>query len=356
VQFLDDEESLPPLSEDPGDPEPPLAGDERRRQYMVRRLIAVAGGVLILVLLVFGVRGCLDARKARSFENYQSDVTSIAEESSQLGESFFGLLNEPAGDSDLSLEQQVNSFKGTAESLVSRIEALDPPGELSAAQRDLVFTFELRRDGLGVIASQIPRATGDETSAPAIEEITRQMKVFLASDVLYDRGRASADAAFTDEGIGGQLPESVFLNTQQDWLDPIVVGNAINSAAGSSTDVTGGVHGLGLVEAGTTVNGVPVTPGVQTSVPADGEVEVQAQVQNQGESDEGDIDVTATVAGSSGKKQISSIAPGETQTVTIPINATPPPGQVQTLEVTAATVPGEQVSDNNTAEYTIVFE
>ena len=355
MQFLDDEETLPPLSEDPADPEPRLAGDERRRQFMVRRLIAVAGGVLILVLLVFGVRGCLDARKARSFENYQSDVTSIAEESSQLGESFFSQLNDPTQESDLSLEAQVNADKGTAEALVSRIEALDPPGELASAQRDFVFSLELRRDGLAVIATEIPRAAGDETSEPAIAEIDRQMRVFLASDVLYERGRESANAVFHEEGVGGDLPASVFLDDQQDWLDPTTVDLAISGASGASADVTG-VHGLGLVEAGTTVNGVPVTPGVQTSIPANGEIEVSAQIQNQGEGEESDIDVTASVAGQTGKKQISSIAPAETVTVTIPINASPPPGQVQTLEVTAATVPGEQVSDNNTAEYTIVFE
>ena len=51
---------------------------------------------------------------------------------------------------------------------------------------------------------------------------------------------------------------------------------------------------------------------------------------------------------------ISSIEAGETGTVVIPL--TPAPKGEVTLEVEAAPVPGEEVSENNEASYTVVFE
>ena len=53
-------------------------------------------------------------------------------------------------------------------------------------------------------------------------------------------------------------------------------------------------------------------------------------------------------------QDISSIAPGETQTVTIPLTPAPT-GQV-TLDVEVEAVPGEQVTDNNKASYTVTFQ
>ena len=51
---------------------------------------------------------------------------------------------------------------------------------------------------------------------------------------------------------------------------------------------------------------------------------------------------------------IETIGAGEIGTVSIPLTPTPS-GEV-TLEVKVDTVPGEQVSENNEASYTVVFE
>jgi len=54
------------------------------------------------------------------------------------------------------------------------------------------------------------------------------------------------------------------------------------------------------------------------------------------------------------EQQISSIGPGETQTVKIPL--TPAPKGQATLDVEVRPVPGEQVSSNNKASYTVTFQ
>ena len=59
---------------------------DHQRQIMVRRAVGVGIVVLLLILIVLGIRGCLNARKERSFENYVSDLNAIAAQSNQLSE------------------------------------------------------------------------------------------------------------------------------------------------------------------------------------------------------------------------------------------------------------------------------
>ena len=78
-------------------------------------------------------------------------------------------------------------------------------------------------------------------------------------------------------------------------------------------------------------------------------------VQNQGESTENGVTVSVTVERRTRcSRDISSIEAGAEETVTIPL--TPAPKGEVTLEVEAEPVPGEEVSENNEASYTVVFE
>ena len=55
-------------------PQPPGGSIDRPPDPHGTAGIAVGAGVLVLVLLVFGVRGCLDSRKERAFKDYVRDV------------------------------------------------------------------------------------------------------------------------------------------------------------------------------------------------------------------------------------------------------------------------------------------
>ena len=78
------------------------------------------------------------------------------------------------------------------------------------------------------------------------------------------------------------------------------------------------------------------------------------QAMNQGESEESGVTVTVDIGGQVLEEQISSIAPGETQTVSIPL--TPAPTGTVDVQVEVQPVPGEEVSENNVATYPITFE
>ena len=69
---------------------------------MIRRGIALVGGLLILILLVLGVKGCLNARKERALKDYARDVSQIVDETSQTSKAFFNRLEDPG---DLSVTE-----------------------------------------------------------------------------------------------------------------------------------------------------------------------------------------------------------------------------------------------------------
>ena len=63
--------------------------------------------------------------------------------------------------------------------------------------------------------------------------------------------------------------------------------------------------------------------------------------------------VSVTAGGTTLQESIASIEAGESSTVTIPL--TPAPKGTVTLEVSVEPVPGEQVTENNEATYTVEF-
>ena len=115
MAFLDEDDSFPPVATDPDDPHrmPP----ERQRIFMLRRLGAVAVGILILILLVLGIRGCLNARKERAFENYARDLSTVSQESQQLSEEFFNRFEDPGNLTALNFETEIRSDRSQADGL-----------------------------------------------------------------------------------------------------------------------------------------------------------------------------------------------------------------------------------------------
>jgi hypothetical protein len=320
-----------------------------------RRALALGAGLLVLILLVLGVRGCLNARKERALKDYAQDVAQIVDETEQTSKSLFGKLEDPGSLSVTEFVAEVNADRSAMDNYLARVDGLDAPGDMGNAQDTLELVYELRGSAMGKIADQMSTALGDVGSEKATASIARQMNVLAASDVLYaEVARPEIDGVLADNGIeADDVPESVFVPDGTEWLDESAISEALGSVSGASAAATPGVHGLGLL--GTSVNGTELTPEGSAAVAAEETPEVEVQVQNQGESAENGITVSVSVSGGGTLQQdISSIEAGETATVTIPL--TPAPKGEVTLEVVAEPVPGEQVSENNEATYTVIFE
>jgi hypothetical protein len=321
---------------------------------MLRRALALGLGLLVLILVALGIRGCLDARKNRALTDYADDVTQIIEETDRTGKSFFDKLSDPGSLSVTEFVAQVDADRSAMDNYRARVDSLDTPGDMESAQGKLELVYELRGSAMNEIADRMSTALGDVGSEQAIKAIAKQMSVLAASDVLYASVvRPEINGVLADNDIEGEdVPKSAFVPDGTEWLDEANVSSALGSVSGATGGETPGVHGLGLL--GTSINGTELAAEATTSVSAEETPEVEVEVQNQGESTENGITVSVGVEGGETLQGTISMLPaGETEVVTIPLTSAPK-GTV-TLEVEAEPVPGEQVSENNSATYTVEF-
>jgi hypothetical protein len=334
-----------------------------RQTLMVRRGLAAGAGLLVVLILVLGLRACLDSRKERAFTDYTQDVNSLVQQSDQESSKLFQLLQGRGGRGQaVNIENTLNALRGESAQLVDQANSdLDPPGELKSAQRYLVETLEFRRDGLEEIANALPTALGDQDRRRGTRTVAFQMQVFLASDIVYSRRFVPRLAAqLKDQELEDELriPRSQFLPNVE-WIDPGFVTDRVDAlrSGGGGGAASPGLHGTGL---GTvTLGGQTLTPGGSATIQASADLAFAVQVVNQGENDESDVTVKVTV-GRGGDRQalegrLDSIARGETKSVNVPLKKTPPTGQAVQVAVEVEAVPGEKKTDNNKASFSAIF-
>lgn len=320
---------------------------------MLRRALALGGALILLILIVLGIKGCLDARAESELSDYARKVAEIVESTEQTSKDFFTKLESPGNASVTDFVNEVNADRSAMDSLRTRVEGLGAPGDMSAPQKNLELTYELRAGAMDEIAEKMPTALGEAGAAKAMGAIAKQMQKLLASDVVYEQVvRPEIDSVLASNGItDSDVPRSSVLPSEK-WLQESTVTNALGAISGNSGATTPGVHGLELV--GVSVNGSELVEGAATSVSGEEGVEVEATVENQGESTESGVTVAVTVNGNTVTGEIAEVGAGEQATATIPL--TPAPKGEVTLEVKAEPVPGETITENNEATFTLLVE
>jgi hypothetical protein len=330
---------------------------------MVRRAAAVGAGLLVLVLLILAVKGCRDSARKQAFRDYFRDVDGLMQQSNQESRALFGLLTRPGTQSAVQLASNVNGYRGEAAQLVERAKGLDHPDELNQASQFIVYTLELRRDGIAGVAEQLPTALGDAGQQAAAQKIAVYMRNFLASDVLYtEKAVPGLRKPAKKEGLSGelQIPKSHFL-TDLGWLSGSTVADRIGRirSGGSAGPAAPGVHGTGLGTVTVKPGGQTLTQGGAVDIKASPNLSFDVQVMNQGENDETDVPVKVSITGA-GKPivvqaKLPSIAAGQSKTVSVPLAASPPTGRPVTITVQILGVPGEKNLDNNKGTFAAVF-
>jgi hypothetical protein len=320
---------------------------------MLRRGLALGGALILLILIVLGVKGCLDARAESELSDYARKVAEIVEGTEQTSKDLFGKLESPGNASVTDFVNEVDAQRSAMDSLRSRVEALGAPGDMSGPQRNLELTYELRGSAFDEIAAKMPTALGEAGADKAMTAIAKQMQKLLASDVVYEQVvRPETDSVLASNGISGSdLPKSTVLPDEK-WLEEKTVSDALGAISGNSGTATPGVHGLEL--AGVSVNGSELVEGAATSVSGEEGVEVEATVENQGESTENGVTVAVTVNGNTVTGEIDEIGAGEQESISIPL--TPAPKGEVSLEVEAEPVAGETITENNEGTFTLLVE
>lgn len=337
-----------------------------RQTVARRRLIGIGGGVLIVILAALLIRGCLDAREERTFDDYVQEVSSVVAESGQESEALFELLEDPGDLGAVDVQNTLNGLSVDAQRLVERAESADPPDELTEAQELVIQTLELRRDGLSGIAEGIPGALGDEQQDEAIEAIAADMQSFLASDVIYSQqAKPRIEDALAEQDLEAEvdeLPDSQFL-PDIELLEPATVSDAVDQIRTDGADedekASPGLHGTGLGEVAFQPSGETLVEGAATEVALGPDLALDVGVENQGDNDESDVAVTATIEGSGApielEGSLDTIAAGAAETVSLPLEEAPPTGEELDLTVAIEPVPGEEVADNNEGAFTVLF-
>ena len=365
LSFLDERDDSPRRSRPRRPPPRGPAGDNQT--LLVRRLVALVAFVLFLVLMALLVKGCLNARKERAYEDYAREVTALVTESDQQSESLFELLGGSDGQSPVDVQNNVNGFRVEAQQLVDRAHAADPPDEFAAAQDYLLETLEFRSDGLAAVADRLPTALGEEDREEAVTGIAAQMQNFLASDVIYSqRAVPNLEGPLRQEELlneAGDIPKSQFLPDIA-WLEPQTVETrvaALRGEGGASSEepATPGLHSTGLGDVTVLPGGEALVEGTSTQIPYSRDLAFEVGVVNQGENDETAVPVRVSISGGEEpielEGELDSIAEGETGSVTIPLTDRPPTDQELEVTVTVEGVPGEEKLDNNEATFAVTF-
>ena len=150
MAFLDEDQPYAPRRA----PVPRRRGPERQ-QLVARRAIAIAVGILVLILLDRRDQG-LPRTPASSAASRTTPPTSSpsSPQSDQLSTDLFKQLDNPGG-SGQSLPDAIDTDRGTADALLKRAQEISAPGDVSGAHASLVQAFQLRSDGIAGLASAL---------------------------------------------------------------------------------------------------------------------------------------------------------------------------------------------------------
>lgn len=367
LSFLDERDD-PPRPPRPRRP-PPRGPSTDAQTLLVRRAIAIGGGLLILLLLYLGIRGCQASQKEQGFKDYVRDAAELVAESDQQSTSLFERLSDP-GNSEVDFTSNVNGAKVQAEQLVDRARKIDVPDELKGAQENLVETFEFRRDGLDGIAREVAASGSEDKEGSSADRIAAQMQFFLTSDVIYSQrflpkllGTIEEEDLSQDVPVPDTLrtPEAISFLPDISWLRPASVAQKLAGIGGGGGDEAAapGLHGTGLGSVTVRPSGAALTEGQAVQIPAGEDVSFDIELADQGENPEENIVVSVEITGSGDPIQLEetldAINPGESKVVNVPLAETPPIGEPVDIKVKVEPVPGEEKTDNNEATFTAIF-
>jgi hypothetical protein len=325
--------------------------------------VALAILIVVLVLIVIGVHSCQVSQANSDLRDYAVGVNSLMRSSAQTGQRLFTLLSSGQNSGNASnVEAQVDEAHLTATRQLSRGRSLSAPGQLQAAQTQLVQALQMRADGIANIAQDLPSALQSQTAATATSSIAAEMARFYASDVLYkDYALPKLVRALTQAGIavGGASGEPIFQGQflpDVQWLTPTFVATELKApATPTGGKITPGSHGHML--ASVTVGGVALQTGATNTIPASPAPTFTLSFANSGQNPQTNVMCKVSVSGTSisGTAVVPSTAAGQSYTCQVKLNSSPSPGSY-TLTATIEPVPGEKNTSNNTLTFPVSFQ
>jgi hypothetical protein len=317
---------------------------------------------VLLILVVLLVHSCQVSQRNSALKSYTNNVSSLVQQSNQMGRSFFSLLAGAGGSNVAGLQNSLDQARVTADSLLHKARNLSVPDEMKGAQTNLLLTLQMRRDAIAEVANEIQPALGTSTSKDAVSAIAAQMARLYASDVVYkDYTTPKIAAALHAAGIGvggtgGEPIDNGQFVADLGWLNPTFVAARLGArVASGSGKASPGLHGHSLDSV--SVAGTTLQTGSTNTIPASPPATFTLHFTNSGQNNETNVVLKVAVSGTSvhGQTVVPQTVAGQSTSGQVTLDSAPPPGNY-TVKATVEPVPGEKNTANNTLSFPVTFQ
>jgi hypothetical protein len=334
---------------------------------LLRLVGLIAFAILIVVLLVFWIQSCNEASKEKTYKDYMSKVSEVAGSSQQIGRGLSQALSAQ-GLKEAQVEQRISGLARQEQLDVDRANEIKPPGSLTDEHASLIQALQYRVSGLNGLVGALAATAKTKDATRAGTVLANQMQRLLASDVIYDDSfKAPSAAELKRQGVtgtnssGGPLvPSSTFLQTSE-LVTPQAMATVLGKIRGGTvTPSQGGLRGTNLVSTKVFPQGQELSTSTQTTITVRTNMSFQVTVEDSGDSQEANIPVTLRIVQSKGptitkRATIGFINPGEQKTVSFSGFPAVNFASAATVKVEVQPVEGETKTDNNSADYPVIF-
>jgi hypothetical protein len=329
---------------------------------LLRLLGLIAFAILLVVLLLLWVQSCQEDQKRDAYSDYMTDISAVGRDSERVGRELSDVLTTP-GIKPAELQKQLSGLVQQQEIGTTRARDLDPPGPLRASHDAALESLGFRVSGLAGLAEAFKRTQGSKDAAAAGELLAQQAERLVAGDVVWDDlFMARAVTVLRDEEIAGvEVPDSNFVQTPDlaSTRSMVPIWERINGSAASGTGTPTGLHGTGIESVKVLPGGQQLSESTENTVEASTDLGFAVAVTDTGDHQEVKIVVTLTIQQSPTpivkKQTIDIINPEETKTVVFRDFPSVDFGERRIMRVDVDPVPGETNTQNNSAEFPVIF-
>lgn len=327
------------------------------RGPLLRLAALIVGAILLTVVLVLWVNSCREGQRKDAYRDYMDAVAKVGADSQKIGRDFNSLLFS-AGIQVADLRSGVDGLRQQQVQTVERAQRLDPPGPLREQHESLIEALQLRVSGLNGLASGFTQIADAPNSQEAGANLAVVWNRLVASDVLYDDFfKEGAENVMDEEGFRGvPVPDSNFvsnpdLGSPASWK--LIVDRLTKPVA------AGGLRGNRIEGVRVLPTRTQLSPSEENTVKASDRLAFEVLVNNSGEAQETQVKVNLTIQQSPEpvrqEQEIDAINPGQTKSVVFRDLGTVSFGSSTIVKVTVEPVAGEENTNNNTAEYVVIF-
>lgn len=318
--------------------------------------VLIAGAIVLAVILILVVNSCRNNQKVSAYENYVESVSTIAAQSEELGKQLNTQLTTP-GITLEALRGDVDGLRQQQEQILRRAQDLEPPGPLIEQQQALVETMQFRVNGLDGLATGLEQVAQTSNADESGQLLASQAQRLVASDVIYaDAFQSPTETVLEEQGVSNvPVPASKFVQNPEfgsptQWKQTV--------ARLTQSPESGGLHGNGIQAVRVQPGDQTLSPNEDNTIESSSDLQIEVLVQNSGDSQETQVEVTLTIQQDpqiQKKQVIDVINPGETKTVIFRNFGELSFATSTILKVAVDPVQGEQNTDNNTAQYPVIF-